>query len=332
MAKPKSRAEVVAEVDSELRDALCKLGGEGFGLPLDEQPVLPFERISTGSLRLDKALGGGIPRGRITEIFGPESQGKSSICYSIVGQAQQQGLQVAWIDSEQTFDGAWASKFGVNPERIWHTQPDNGNQGLEALRRYVESGVIGLAVVDSVTALVPKQTLAGEIGDGQMGAKARMMSQALEILTPAIAQKNVAVIFTNQLRMKIGIMFGNPETTTGGEALKFYSSIRLSVRRRGDWIKDGDTSVGMNIRVFAQKNKTAPPFRDAELRLMFDTGFDFYGDTLDMAVDSGILEKSGAWYSYQGERWQGRDNAIEWFKAHPEAYLALQALLTGGNS
>lgn len=327
MSRVKTRSEVVSEVEAELRDALAKLGGEGFGLPLEEQPVVPLDRISTGSLKLDRALGGGIPRGRITEIFGPESQGKTTICYSIMGQAQAQGLAVAFVDAEQTWDAAWAAKFGVDPAKVWHVQPSSGNEALEAVRAFTAKGCHGLVVVDSVAALVPEAELRGEIGDAVMGAQARMMSQALRIITPLCAENNVALIFTNQLREKIGQMFGNPETTTGGKALKFYASMRLSVRKRGDFIKEGDTPVGMLIRVVAQKNKTAPPFQDAELRLLFESGFDFVGEALDFAVEQGILEKSGAWYSYAGERWQGRDRAIEWLKANPTAYTELTETL-----
>lgn len=320
MAKEKSRAEIIDEVANELREALEKLGGKGFGLPLAEQPIVEMARISTGSIKLDKALGGGIPRGRITEIFGPESQGKTSLCYSIMGQAQKLGLEVAFIDAEQTWDAKWASKFGVNAAAVWHVQPSSGNEALSAARAFCEKPLHGLIVVDSVAALVPEAELRGEIGDAVMGAQARMMSQACRIINPMVAQNNASLIFTNQLREKIGQMFGNPETTTGGRALRFYSSVRLSVRKLGDYIKDGEDIIGMTIRVVAQKNKTAPAFQDAELRLLFDRGFDLAGETVDIAVEQGIIVKSGAWYNYGDLKWQGKEKVLQWMEENPDKY------------
>lgn len=322
-----TRADIKKDSEKWLREQLAELGGEGYGLPLGEQPVILMERISTGSRLLDKAIGGGIPQGAITEIFGPESQGKSSLCYSIMGQAQAKGLVVALVDAEQTFDEKWASNFGVDSSKIWHTAPDSGNEALETVRRYIQSGVTGLIVVDSVTALVPQATLRGEIGDAQMGAKARMMSQALDIINPELSKNNVALIFTNQLRMKIGVTWGNPETTTGGEALKYYASLRLSIRRRGDLIKDGETPIGMPIRVFSQKNKTAAPFRDAELRLMYNSGFDFTGEAIDCAIAEGIITKGGAWYHWDDEKWNGKEKFITWLKDNPKHYNELNKVL-----
>jgi recombination protein RecA len=315
-----SRAEVRAKAKKELRDAMAELGGEGFGLPIAEQPVQVLQRISTGSLALDFATGGGVPRGRIIEIFGPESGGKTSLCYSIIGQAQKLGMQAAFVDAEHTYDGEYASKFGVNSGAVWFAQPDYGEQGLAAVKAFADSGEIGLVVVDSVPGLVPQAVLQGEMTDQHVGRQARMMAQALQMIVPVAAQNDCTIVFVNQIRMNIGVMYGNPETTPGGKSLRHNASLRISVRR-GQVIGDKDEPVGHSLNTQCVKNKTAPPMRRAELRLMYDNGFDLYGEVADLAPDTGIITKAGSWYSHGDVRiGQGKDAVVEFFKTQPDVY------------
>lgn len=276
------------------------------------------EVISTGALSLDIALGiGGLPKGRIIEIFGPESSGKTTLALSAIAQSQKKGGVVAFIDAEHALDINYARKLGVNIEDLLISQPDNGEQALEITETLVRSGAIDVLVVDSVAALTPRAEIEGEMGDSHMGLQARLMSQALRKLTASINRSNTLVIFINQIRMKIGVMFGNPETTTGGNALKFYSSIRLDVRRIGA-IKNGEDVVGNRTAVKVVKNKMAPPFTKVEFDLMYGEGISAEGDILDLATTANMVEKSGAWYSYKGERLgQGRDQAKEFLKANP---------------
>jgi recombination protein RecA len=277
------------------------------------------ETIPSGSPSLDLALGiGGYPRGRVVEIYGPESSGKTTLTLHAIAQIQRQGGVAAFIDAEHALDVGYARKLGVRVEDLLVSQPDTGEQALEITDVLLRSGAIDLVVVDSVAALVPRAEIEGEMGDQHMGLHARLMSQALRKLTGTVSKSNTTVIFINQIRMKIGVMFGNPETTTGGNALKFYSSVRLDVRRIAA-IKEGEEVVGSRTRVKVVKNKVAPPFRQAEFDILYNEGISLEGDLLDMAADSGILEKSGAWYSYEGERiGQGRENARRFLRENPE--------------
>lgn len=289
--------------------------GKGAIMKLGSRPVIEVPVISTGSLALDKALGiGGIPRGRITEIFGPESSGKTTLALHAVAEAQRQGGIAAFVDAEHALDTIYAKKLGVNCDELLVSQPDTGEQALEIADMLVRSGAIDILVIDSVAALVPRAEIEGEMGDAHMGLQARLMSQALRKLTGTIGKTMTSVIFINQIRMKIGIVFGNPETTTGGNALKFYSSVRIDIRRVGA-IKDGQDTVGNRTRARVVKNKMAPPFKEAEFDIMYGEGISRTGDLLDLAAENGIVEKSGAWYSYEGERLgQGRENAKQFIK------------------
>lgn len=290
------------------------------------------EVISTGALSLDIALGiGGLPKGRIIEIFGPESSGKTTLALSAIAQSQKKGGVVAFIDAEHALDVNYARKLGVNIEDLLISQPDNGEQALEITETLVRSGAIDVLVVDSVAALTPRAEIEGEMGDSHMGLQARLMSQALRKLTASINRSNTLVIFINQIRMKIGVMFGNPETTTGGNALKFYSSIRLDVRRIGA-IKNGEDVTGNRTAVKVVKNKMAPPFTKVEFDLMYGEGISAEGDILDLATTANMIEKSGAWYSYKGERLgQGRDQAKEYLKANPAIKDELRTAILAKN-
>ena len=271
--------------------------------------------IPTGSLALDSALGvGGVPRGRVIEIFGPESSGKTTLALHIISQAQKTGGMAAFIDAEHALDSGYARHLGVDVDNLLVSQPDNGEQALEISEMLVRSGALDVCVIDSVAALVPKAELEGEMGDSHMGLQARLMSQALRKLTGIVSKSNTSLIFINQIREKIGVMFGNPETTTGGRALKFYASVRIDVRRVAS-IKDGDEVTGSRTKAKVVKNKVAPPFRDAEFDIMYGTGISKEGDLIDLGTEKGILEKSGAWFSYKGERLgQGRENAKQFLK------------------
>ena len=293
------------------KGSIMRLGGTE---KISDVPVIP-----TGSLGLDLALGvGGVPRGRVVEIYGPESGGKTTLALHIVAEAQKQGGLAAFIDAEHALDVTYARKIGVNTDDLLISQPDSGEQALEIAETLVRSGALDVLVVDSVAALVPKAELEGEMGDAQMGLQARLMSQALRKLTGSISRSKTTVIFINQLRMKIGVFFGSPETTTGGNALKFYSSLRLDIRKVTA-IKQGQDVVGMRTRVKVVKNKMAPPFRETEFDIIFGEGISREGDILDLAADNGIIEKSGAWYSFKGERLgQGRDNTKNFLKENSD--------------
>ena len=286
-----------------------------------KEAIVPISVISTGSISFDAALGvGGVPRGRVVEIFGPESSGKTTITLQIIAEAQKTGGLAAFVDAEHALDPAYAKKLGVDIDNLLISQPDYGEQALEIVEALVKSGAIDVLVVDSVAALVPKAELDGEMGDSHMGLQARLMSQALRKLTGTVSKSRTCLIFINQIRDKIGVMFGNPETTTGGRALKFYSSVRIDIRRIGA-VKEGDVVVGSRTKVKIVKNKVAAPFRDAEFDILYGEGISREGDVLDLAVLHGIVDKSGAWYSFQGERiGQGRENVRTFLKDNRDVY------------
>jgi len=292
--------------------------GEGAIMRLGQANHLQIEAIPTGSLALDLALGiGGIPRGRVTEIFGPEGSGKTTLCQHIVSEAQRMGGVAAYIDMEHALDPVYAAKCGVNVEELYISQPDTGEQALEIAEALVRSGAVDVIIVDSVAALVPRAEIEGDMGDSHPGLQARLMSQALRKLSGAIKTSNAAMVFTNQLRQKIGVMFGNPETTSGGMALKFYASVRLDIRRI-EAIKAGGEVLGNRTRVRVTKNKVAPPFRDCEFDIMYDEGISKEGDVLDLGVELGLVEKRGAFYTYKEERLaQGRENAKQALRENP---------------
>lgn len=302
------------------KGSIMRLGG---GEQISDIPA-----ISTGALSLDIALGtGGVPRGRIVEIFGPESGGKTTLALHIVAEAQKQNGLAAYIDAEHALDVTYARKIGVNTDDLLISQPDTGEQALEIAETLVRSGALDVLVVDSVAALVPKAELEGDMGDAQMGLQARLMSQALRKLTGSISKSKTTVIFINQLRMKIGVFFGNPETTTGGNALKFYSTMRLDIRKMSA-IKQGQDVIGFRTKVKVVKNKVAPPFRETEFDIIFGEGISKEGDIVDLAADCGIIEKSGAWYSYKGERLgQGRDNAKVFLKENKDILSEIEEAL-----
>jgi recombination protein RecA len=293
--------------------------GKGSVMRLGARPQIEAEVISTGSLGLDIALGiGGLPKGRIVEIYGPESSGKTTLALHAVAEAQKAGGTCAFIDAEHALDPGYAKKLGVNIDELLISQPDAGEQALEITDTLVRSGAIDVIVIDSVAALVPRAELEGEMGDSQPGLQARLMSQAMRKLTASISKSNTLVVFINQIRLKIGVMFGNPETTTGGNALKFYASIRLDIRRIGS-IKDREAIVGNQTRVKVVKNKMAPPFRVVEFDIMYGEGISKVGELLDLGVTAGIVEKSGAWFSCEGQRiGQGRENAKQFLRDHPD--------------
>ncbi len=298
--------------------------GKGAIMKLGSRPVINIPVIPSGSIELDRALGiGGLPRGRVIEIFGPESSGKTTLALHAVANAQKQGGIAAFIDAEHALDTAYARKMGVNCDELLVSQPDTGEQALEIADLLVRSGAIDVMVIDSVAALVPRAEIEGEMGDSHMGLQARLMSQALRKLTATIGKTMTSVIFINQIRMKIGVMFGNPETTTGGNALKFYASVRLDIRRIGA-IKDGQDVVGNRTRVKVVKNKMAPPFKEAEFDIMYGEGISRSGDLLDVGVNAGIIEKSGSWYAYDGERiGQGRETVKKFFQDNPDLFEAV---------
>jgi recombination protein RecA len=309
--------------------SLEKQFGKGSVMRLgSKEAVVPIAVISTGSISFDAATGvGGVPRGRVIEVFGPESSGKTTISLQIIAEAQKAGGLAAFVDAEHALDPAYAKKLGVDIDNLLISQPDYGEQALEIVEALVRSGAIDVLVVDSVAALVPKAELDGEMGDSHMGLQARLMSQALRKLTGTVSKSRTCLIFINQIREKIGVMFGNPETTTGGKALKFYSSMRIDIRRIGA-VKEGDTVVGSRTKVKIVKNKVAAPFRDAEFDILYGEGISREGDALDLAVVQGIVEKSGAWYSYQGERiGQGRENVRGFLKGNKEVFARVDAEL-----
>ncbi|MBR5674857.1 MAG: recombinase RecA [Neisseriaceae bacterium] len=319
MAKTDDKNEDKSKALAEALKQIEKQFGKGAIMKMDGSQKEQLEVISTGSLGLDLALGvGGLPRGRIVEIYGPESSGKTTLCLEAIAQCQKAGGKCAFIDAENAFDPIYATKLGVKVEDLLVSQPDTGEQGLEICDMLVRSGGIDMIVVDSVAALVPKAEIEGDMGDSHVGLQARLMSQALRKLTGAIKQTNTLVVFINQIRMKIGVMFGNPETTTGGNALKFYASVRLDIRRTGT-IKKGEEALGNETRVKVVKNKVAPPFKQAEFDILYGEGISFEGEVIDIGVKLDIIEKSGAWYSYNGNKiGQGKDNTRLWLKENPE--------------
>ena len=304
--------------------------GKGSIMRLGMDTRIKIDAIPTGAINLDAAIGiGGVPRGRVTEIYGPESSGKTTLCLHVVANAQKLGGIAAFIDAEHALDTEYARKLGVDIENMLISQPDTGEQALEICEILVRSGAVDVIVIDSVAALVPKAEIEGDMGDSFVGLQARLMSQALRKLTGAIARSNTSVIFINQLREKIGVMFGSPETTTGGKALKFYASLRLDIRRIGP-VKDKDDVVGSHVRVKVVKNKVAPPFRQAEFDIMYAEGISHASLVLDIAAESNIIEKSGSWYSYKGQRiGQGRENAKMFLKDNVELLGELEELVKG---
>jgi recombination protein RecA len=311
----------VGQIEKQFgKGSIMRLGGK--------DAIAPIPAIPTGSISLDLALGvGGLPRGRVIEIFGPESSGKTTLALHTIAQAQKLGGVAAFIDAEHALDAKYAQKLGVDLENLLVSQPDNGEQALEITEVLIRSNGVDVVVVDSVAALVPRAEIEGEMGEAQMGLQARLMSQALRKLTGVVSKSKTSLIFINQLREKIGVMFGNPETTTGGRALKFYASVRIDIRRIGA-LKDGDTVVGGRTRAKIVKNKLAPPFREAEFDMMYGEGISREGDLLDQGVERNIIEKSGTWFSYSGERLgQGRENARTFLKQNKEVALAIETRL-----
>jgi recombination protein RecA len=307
-------------------DKIDKDFGKGSVMMMNEKSQEPMEVVSTGSIGLDVALGvGGLPRGRVIEVYGPESSGKTTIAIHVIAEAQKKGGMCAIIDAEHAFDSSYAMKLGVDIDSLLISQPDYGEQALEIADRLILSGALDVVVIDSVAALVPKGELEGEMGDSKMGLQARLMSQALRKLTATISKTNTICIFINQLREKIGVMFGNPETTTGGNALKFYASVRLDIRRLAQ-IKDGEEAVGNRVKVKVVKNKVAPPFRSAEFDIIFGEGISKMGEIIDMGVELGVIQKSGSWFSYGADKLgQGRDTVKQMLHDNPELATQMEA-------
>jgi recombination protein RecA len=318
MSKSKALSAALSQIEKQFgKGSVMRLG--------DSVTSQQIESISTGSLGLDIALGiGGLPRGRVVEIYGPESSGKTTLALSVAAEAQRKGGAVAFIDAEHALDPQYAKKLGVNIDELMVSQPDSGEQALEIADMLVRSGAVDVVVIDSVAALTPKAEIEGEMGDSHVGLHARLMSQALRKLTANIKRSNTLVIFINQIRMKIGVMFGNPETTTGGNALKFYASVRLDIRRIGA-IKKGEEVIGNQTRVKVVKNKVAPPFRQCEFDILYNEGISKEGELIDIGSEAGVVEKTGAWYAYNKERiGQGKDNARVFLKEHPETAAEIE--------
>ena len=325
MDKAKALESALAQIERQFgKGSIMKLG--------QNNPVMEIEATSTGSLGLDIALGiGGLPQGRIVEIYGPESSGKTTLSLHVVAESQKKGGVCAFVDAEHALDPQYAKKLGVNLDELLISQPDTGEQALEIVDTLVRSGAVSLIVVDSVAALVPKSEIEGDMGDMQMGSQARLMSQAMRKLTGSIGKSNCMVIFINQIRMKIGVMFGSPETTTGGNALKFYASVRLDIRRTGA-IKDRDEVVGNATRVKVVKNKVSPPFKEVEFDIMYGEGISKVGELVDLGVKAGVVEKSGSWYSYKDERiGQGRENAKTFLRQNPAMALDIEDKIRAAN-
>ncbi|MFT7229336.1 MAG: recombination protein RecA [Methylophilaceae bacterium] len=324
--KSKALSAALAQIDKQFgKGSVMRMGDKGV--------ITDIESVSTGSLGLDIALGiGGLPRGRVVEIYGPESSGKTTLTLSVIAQMQKIGGTAAFIDAEHALDPQYAAKLGVNVPDLLISQPDTGEQALEIVDMLVRSGSVDIVVIDSVAALTPRAEIEGDMGDSHMGLQARLMSQALRKLTGNIKRTNTLVIFINQIRMKIGVMFGNPETTTGGNALKFYSSVRLDIRRTGA-IKRGDEVVGAETRVKVIKNKVAPPFKKAEFDILYGEGISLEGEMIELGVDLKIVEKSGSWYSYNGEKiGQGKDNSREFLKENPAIAAEIDAKIRANSS
>ena len=328
MAKTEIPKDEKAARLQALQMAMAKIEkdfGKGSIMRLGDRAEEKIDVIPTGSIGLNYALGvGGYPRGRIIEIYGPESSGKTTLTIHAIAEAQKAGGVAAFIDAEHAFDPTYAAKLGVNLQELWISQPDNGEQALAIADQLISSSAVDLVVIDSVAALTPKAEIEGDMGDNKVGLQARLMSQALRKLTATISKTKTTCIFINQLREKIGVMFGNPETTTGGNALKFYSSVRLDIRRVTS-IKDGDEVVGNQVRVKVVKNKVAPPFRKAEFEILFGKGISRVGEIIDLGIQFGIINKSGAWLSYEGTKFQGRDNAKQLIEDNPELAEELEA-------
>ncbi|WP_200913279.1 recombinase RecA [Sphingomonas sp. Leaf10] len=326
-ANDKAAGERQKALDAALAQ-IDRAFGKGSAMKLGQKEAMQVEAISTGSLGLDIALGvGGLPRGRVIEVYGPESSGKTTLALHVLAEAQKGGGTVAFVDAEHALDPVYAKKLGVNIDELIVSQPDTGEQALEIVDTLVRSNAIDVLVVDSVAALVPRAEIEGEMGDSHVGLQARLMSQSLRKLTGSISRSRCMVIFINQLRMKIGVMYGNPETTTGGNALKFYASVRLDIRRTGQ-IKDRDEIIGNTTRVKVVKNKVAPPFKQVEFDIMYGQGISKIGEILDLGVKAGLVEKSGAWFSYDSVRiGQGRENAKNFLNEHPELRDKLEAAI-----
>jgi recombination protein RecA len=319
MAKAKKEKQEFNESLQSAVDQIEKQFGKGSIMLLGETTNMNVQVIPTGSISLDLALGvGGVPKGRVIEIYGPESSGKTTLAYHIIAEAQRRGGTAAFVDAEHALDPDYAKNIGVDTDKLLISQPDTGEQALEITETLVRSGSIDILVVDSVAALVPRAEIEGDMGDSHLGLQARLMSQALRKLTGVISKSNTVVIFINQLRMKIGVMFGNPETTTGGQALKFYSSVRMDIRRV-EQIKDGDNVIGNHVKVKIVKNKVAPPFKTAEFDIMYNEGISREGELVDLATKQGHINKSGAWYEYNGQKvGQGREAAKQYFRDNPK--------------
>ncbi|TEW54577.1 recombinase RecA [Psychromonas sp. RZ22] len=320
--KDKALAAALGQIEKQFGKGSIMRLGDGAAA------MMEIESVSTGSLGLDVALGiGGLPYGRVVEIYGPESSGKTTLTLQVIAEAQKQGKTCAFIDAEHALDPSYARKLGVNVDDLLISQPDTGEQALEICDMLVRSGAVGVVIVDSVAALTPKAEIEGDMGDSHMGLQARLMSQALRKLTGNIKQTNTMVIFINQIRMKIGVMFGNPETTTGGNALKFYASVRLDIRRIGA-VKNGDEITGNETRVKVVKNKVSPPFKQAEFQILYGEGINNYGELIDLGVKQDLVEKSGSWYSYNGNKiGQGKSNACKFLQENPASAQELDAKL-----
>jgi recombination protein RecA len=337
MAKTKKSTTVETAADGKqaaLHRVIAQIEkqyGQGAIMQMDEHLYAHIQGISTGALSLDIALGGvGIPRGRVTEVFGPESSGKTTLALHIIASAQKAGGVAAFIDAEHALDTTWAKKLGVDVSSLLVSQPDTGEQALEITEMLIASNSVDVIVIDSVAALTPRAELEGEMGDSHMGLQARLMSQAMRKLTGIISKSKTALVFINQIRMKIGVMFGNPETTTGGKALKFYCSVRLDLRRLNT-LKDNTGAIGSRVKARVVKNKIAPPFRETEFDIMFDSGISYEGDLLDLAVAHGVVERSGAWINYGGARLgQGRENAKKYLVENPELCEEIKAKVLAG--